>query len=679
MKTAIQIFLKQTRRSTKRLALQLVLLCAATAFFVVSLNLYSNSMKNLQTVEDTYSTIATMEIYGDVNEAGDLVHPGDADNVGRFLLTRYGYNLSPLQRLPMVQNIDLRYRCAAYIPEQIPLTQYVRDYYSDSVLAMGVPGLKEDDANLGYPYNMFRFRIKGDQPVEVDLTQESLRRGYALAVLDVTVTDSIYPQIQYEEKIGFFIQMIDDERAMQYGDDIRRLNRTEDTHKLIFYPGVEYVVEGAFNFNSWYRYDAGSDRLLTVRHGYSNIVPADINMAYSLSGLNCTYTSIDLRYRQSGEYYQYQYAADGTYQIQRWEDVQNDPEEAAYWDALWNANLYSASSFAVTLTDDITDIPAWYVGYMYLNEGRMITKDEYQNGAKVCMISAKLAEKQGWQVGDKLDLHLYRRERFPNNTGTLITGGIFASIYTEGFFDEGEYEIVGIYGDREVGIESDAASEVFAQPWNAIYIPANSAPHAPAPEDRPIQASLLTIKLKNGSIPEFKAAVEEMGLTEQKSGQYQLKFSYFDQGYDKIQPGLIEMNRNAKLLLGLSAVLLLVTMVLTSFLFAQQHKHSAGILRMLGGSKKQAFVAILTCAAVVVAAGGVIGTILGGVLTQSVGASTLGDVAENAKVALSTGASPVLTMLSGFGCMALFLALTAIFAGTYIGKEPRQLLPEDKG
>ena len=69
----IQIFLKQTRRSTKRLVLQLVLLLAVIAFFVVSLNLYSNSIQNLQTVEDTYTTIATAEFYGYVNEAGELV------------------------------------------------------------------------------------------------------------------------------------------------------------------------------------------------------------------------------------------------------------------------------------------------------------------------------------------------------------------------------------------------------------------------------------------------------------------------------------------------------------------------------------------------------------------------------------------------------------------------------
>ena len=219
-------------------------------------------------------------------------------------------------------------------------------------------------------------------------------------------------------------------------------------------------------------------------------------------------------------------------------------------------------------------------------------------------------------------------------------------------------------------------SQVFLNTWDSIYIPANSVPNAP---EGPIQPSLITIELKNGTIDQFKAAVEKMGLTDFEVGEYEIKFSYFDQGYSKIAGGLQEMNRNAKLLLGLSAALLAVTMILTAFLFSRQHKQSAGILRLLGGSKGQAFIAIFACAAMIVLVSGFVGTALGGALTQSVGASILGDAAASAKVALSTGASPVLTALSGLGCVVLFLLLTAIFTATYIGKEPRELLPEDKG
>ena len=293
------------------------------------------------------------------------------------------------------------------------------------------------------------------------------------------------------------------------------------------------------------------------------------------------------------------------------------------------------------------------------------------------MVSAQMAALQGWSVGDTLDMNLFSYARYVSRTDMTRLGMAQYTKNTDGFFDQGTYTIVGIFGQQEITNTQGNSLETYYQPWDTIYAPTNSVQNKPDESTWLIHPSTFTIKLKNGSIPAFKVSVEELGLTEQKTRQYQLKFNYFEQGYDKIKPGLDEMNRNAKLLLGLSSALLLVTMVLMAFLFAQQHKHSAGILRMLGGSKKQAFTAILVCAAAVVAAGGVIGTVLGGVLTQSVGASILGDT--EATVALATGASPLLTALTGAGCIALFLLLTAIFTATYIGKEPRTLLPEDKG
>ncbi len=676
MKTAIQIFLKQTRRSTKRLVLQLVLLCVAVAFFVVSLNLYSNSMKNLQTVEDTYMTIATMEIYGDVNEVGELVKTSADDRVGRFLLTRYGYDLSPLQQLPMVQNVDLRYRCAAYIPGQLSLDLCASDWMTEEQLQMA--GLQGADAHTTMRTHMLRFRLMGDEPVEFHRELDGKYYRYDEKAVHMEVLDSAHPQMEYKNPFGVDFSMVIHHVENDHDAEIRRLNRSDRTDAVILYPGVEYVLLGAREASTLYRKDSENGLYSQV---YQFLTLDGYLLSTKLSVYNnyCLYEGTRLHYSNSVSE-NYRYTGTGgkvPFPIQRWEDVQSDPELSAYVDDLWQATAYSASSFAVTLTSDIRQLPAWQVKNMFLHEGRMITKEEYASGAKVCMVSTRLAERHGWKLGDKLDMHLYH-ESFSQYTGTTADSEMMASMYMDGFFDEGQYEIVGIYGQRENKVDSEAAPEVFAQPWNVIYIPERSAPHAPALEDRPIQASLLTFKLKNGSINEFKAAVEKMGLTDQVPGEYEIKFSYFDQGYAKIQPGLMEMNKNAKLLLGLSAALLAVTMVLMAFLFAQQHKHSAGILRMLGGSKKQAFAAILTCAAVVVAAGGIVGTILGGALTQSVGASILGDAAASATVELATGASPVLTALCGVGCMALFLLLTAIFTGTYIGKEPRALLPKDQ-
>ena len=660
----IQIFIRQTGRSTKRLILQLVLLCAAVAFFVVSLNLYANSRGNLQTVEETYTTIATMEIYGDVNAAGELVSPGDEDCVGRHWLSVEDYDLSELLALDSVVGYDLRTRVGAYIPGNYAVMDLLED-------EPGIP-----DGSLEHFSNMdvLHFTLDIQEPLVISLLEDTNQYiSLPIQLIGNTSTKFVYP-----DAFTLLIPFSEAESLPLFAEDIRRLNRSDRTDALVLYPGVEYVL--ATYHSSIWTYDPDTDLYTWQREaGYYN--------PYSGIGLSIRgffyYDDEYLCYTQrgitAGGVANSRLFRSGFFALQRYEDVRDDPDWAEYV----QSGEYTGSSFAVTLTEDIAGVPAWYKGGMYLNEGRMITKAEYASGAKVCMISAQMAEYQGWQVGDKLEMHLYSYDAFydyiPAHNYDIPKNYLPSPAYLNncgGFFEEDTYEIVGIYGQREVSDLGDTAKEVFYQPWNAIYIPANAAPDAP---QGPIQPSLLTIQLKNGSIPAFKAAVEELGLTEQKTGEYQLKFSCFDQGYDKIQPGLVEMNKNAKLLLALSVILLAVTMILMAFLFSRQHRHSAGILRLLGGSRGQAFIAILACAAAVAAAGGILGTILGGVLTQSVGASILGNAAESAVVALHTGASPALTALSGLGCILLFLALTAVFTATYIGKEPRQLLPENKG
>jgi hypothetical protein len=658
----MRIFLQQTVRKKSRFALNIVLLCAVTVFFVVSLNLYHNSRTNLQAVENAYTTIATMEIYGDVNKAGELVHPGDESYVGRHWLSVEDFDLSPLLALDSVERIDLRTRVGAYIPGQIAILQ-------DNTVP---PAYPVESVTPFSTNNIIRFMLDAEEPMEISLLKET----WQWLPFPIRVLDTSNQNLQYPETFTLRLTTAVMEEAKKCSEDIRRLNRSEVTDRIILYPDVEYVMSvtgGSYwqrdektGVYTWIGDYAGSGSGVQL-----DIYPFDYYtddfLYYSKSGIHNSNGSNSSTLLQKMPF-----------ALQRYEDVKDDP----VWKECSQGIEYSAHSFIATLTDDISLISAWYQGAMYLHEGRMITKAEYDSGAKVCMVSAQMAEYQGWQVGDTLDMHLYIYDAFYDKTSVIHNATMQQNYMSSpvflnecgGFFEEDTYEIVGIFGIREFTEFGETAKEVFYNPWNGIYIPANAAPNAPA---GPIQPSLITVELKNGTINQFKETVEKMGLTDQKNGEYELKFSYFEQDYSKIQPGLAEMNRNAKILLGLSAALLAVTMILTAFLFSRQHKHSAGILRMLGGSKGQAFIAIFTCAAVVVAAGGVVGTVLGGVLTQSVGTSILGDT--EAAVALATGASPLLTALTGAGCIALFLLLTAIFTATYIGKEPRELLPQDKG
>lgn len=66
-------FTLNTIRNMKRTIINALLLTTATLFFCVSLNLYINSKENLCRANDTYSTIALMELYGDIDVQGNLV------------------------------------------------------------------------------------------------------------------------------------------------------------------------------------------------------------------------------------------------------------------------------------------------------------------------------------------------------------------------------------------------------------------------------------------------------------------------------------------------------------------------------------------------------------------------------------------------------------------------------
>ncbi len=656
---SIQIFLKQTLRAKARLILNILLLAAVTTFFVISVNLYQNSTHNLQSIENAYSTIGAMEFYGNVNAQGQLVSASDPTSVGNHLLTAFGYDLSALTDHSAVKSYDWRYRCAAYIPGQTAV----------SYRASEVPNTLINDKDavaLQLMRDQIRFTIRSTTPVEVPLQGWTSQK---LFYLEIQVVESA-AGLEYPDAHLGFTQSVSDAWIQRYAEALKVLNGSDETHSITFYPDVEYTMSCYFKTCYW---------VWNPETGKYSYRPELMGAEFSA----------DLYSQETGLEYNSRFGEttnwvnelewEGPFFLQRSETIAADPELASYWAKAKDAVLWSSQSFPLTLTTDMESIPAWHAGGMFLHEGRMITAEEYASGAKVCMIPASMADYQGWKVGDTLEMNLYTFGSYQDDEGSRDLYGPWYGKNNDGFFDKGTYTIVGIYGQRELSVPEGVAPKVFYQPGNAIYAPTASVQNLPEQSQRPIQPSLLTIRLKNGTMADYLKDMEALGLTDEQDGEYTIKFYTDDQGYSKVAGSLQEMRRNATLLLGLSAALLVVTMILMAFLFSRQHKHNAGILRMLGGSKKQAFVAILTCAAVVVATGGIGGTLLGGLLTQSVGVSTLGDAAASAKVALSTGASPVLTILCGIGCMVLFLALTAVFTVTYIGKEPRALLPQDKG
>ncbi len=112
----ILFFMRDLQRARERTWLNLLLLAAVTAFFVMSANLYRNSVENLNQMEETYSTIAVMELYGDVDRYGQLTAPEAETYDGYYSVGVSGYDFSSIVSTACVEEYDLRARYAAYIP-----------------------------------------------------------------------------------------------------------------------------------------------------------------------------------------------------------------------------------------------------------------------------------------------------------------------------------------------------------------------------------------------------------------------------------------------------------------------------------------------------------------------------------------------------------------------------------
>ena len=393
------------------------------------------------------------------------------------------------------------------------------------------------------------------------------------------------------------------------------------------------------------------------------------------------------------EYVSREYPYENPFWIYEYDELKSKPEMLKKYEQIARAYYINSRSFGVMTTNDLTGIPAFHLGNMFIPEGRMITEEEYASGAKVCMISTDLAKLQGWNVGDKIDFSFYEYNNFVNAT---IWGSRLSPRYTytdpDHFFDNGEYEIVGVYNVRPLTGTSAVSASAVSVPWNTIYIPEKSLTNAPAEEDRPVTGALLTIWLENGKIEPFIERMNELGITGAKQGDYEARFTFYDQGYSRIQPSLEALSGTAELLLILSSSLLVIAALLLAFFYAQSQKQSIGTMRLLGCSKARAFAAVMLSALIIAVTGALIGAAIGHVLTASVGESIMANanqtpeefLAFSAYLAESTqvevefalGADAKVSLLTCLAALGLFIAGTLVFVLRYLGKGPRELLPQ---
>ena len=682
----LSMHLKQLFRKPIRTVLYILVLVLLTAFFCTSLNLYMDSRHNLQLANDTYTTIAIMELYADVDSRGNIINDVTKaeDYAGYHALTVYGYDLEPIITAPSVKKYELRARYGAFSEDNIAVRyndkKQAIPICSEDIIRFKIVPEHQKEAEADKEWNDVEFVDDGRYRIHtfsfVDSDTHTSRK-YNLDIVESAINVFDYEKLP----ILFNISL----------DNIYTTTPLTDTNSLM--PSAEYADKpDCIILEPNTEYIASISGLSSSSNTF--------NAANSLYKIQTFGVARDKFFRSNyycysigrSEYVSCDYPYENPFWIYEYDELKSKPEMLKKYEQIARAYYINSRSFGVMTTNDLTGIPAFHLGNMFIPEGRMITEEEYASGAKVCMISTDLAKLQGWNVGDKIDFSFYEYNNFVNAT---IWGSRLSPRYTytdpDHFFDNGEYEIVGVYNVRPLTGTSAVSASAVSVPWNTIYIPEKSLENAPAEEDRPVTGALLTIWLENGKIEPFIERMNELGITGAKQGDYEARFTFYDQGYSRIQPSLEALSGTAALLLILSSSLLVIAALLLAFFYAQSQKQSIGTMRLLGCSKARAFVAVMLSALIIAVTGALMGAAIGHALTASVGESIMANanqtpeefLAFSAYLAESTqvevefalGADAKVSLLTCLAALGLFIAGTLVFVLRYLGKGPRELLP----
>lgn len=217
------------------------------------------------------------------------------------------------------------------------------------------------------------------------------------------------------------------------------------------------------------------------------------------------------------------------------------------------AHYYAVINNQVTIyrTQEPSELEEFHQGYISLVSGRLFTRQDAADGAKVCIVSETLARNRGLSVGDTLLLRMQEDET--------------ASAYVWGdkLTRQEGYTVIGIVSYHE---------DYFLN----VYVP--YIPDSPTPVRFASMLGQATVR--NGTASSFLNDIKPM-LSER------VFVNVYDQGYQAAANAFTVIRNAAAVLTIISCVLAVVALALFAYLYARQHQESVEIMRSFGTSKIQ--------------------------------------------------------------------------------------------
>ena len=308
------------------------------------------------------------------------------------------------------------------------------------------------------------------------------------------------------------------------------------------------------------------------------------------------------------------------------------PNESGWMAWINNIRLqYSLSP--VIPTNDLNLLPSFHNGKAKIAQGRAITEEEFETGAKVCLLSDEFVRYFPWydlNVGSEMSLPLYcslynydAGEQIDERWAYQDKGYLrrFSLLNAEGSlyspFSNDTYTVVGTYSIN-MGYQEAGDTEL---PVDAVVIPARSV--TKSDEDNiayyaPMNAKSTSFRIPNGTAEEF-----DKKLREAVPEAAELEILYDDNGYTEIMGDLNRSKSIAALLLFAGVGATVSVIVLLLYFFVVKQKKRTAIERSLGMTKRQCKVSLLSGLLILALLAVCVGTALGGT------AVTYGDSGEN--------------------------------------------------
>lgn len=292
-----------------------------------------------------------------------------------------------------------------------------------------------------------------------------------------------------------------------------------------------------------------------------------------------------------------------------------ETERGKQWLRVLDEHYMNANMIPVQPVDRTDILMDFYTGKAYIEQGRDISEKEYEQGRDVCLIRSEFAKKNELNVGDKITLPLtYATYQSPglafssDGHGYLSHSLINAKGELYQPFDSDEYEIVGIYQEKikEYRADTIGFNEVIV-PWDSVT--GNWEDHIVGRTQ--MRHFNTTFQIENGKIDEFRKAWKKQEIDN-------LEIKFYDKGYSKMKEGIENRRITAYMFLSGGVSMGLLILVFFCHLFISKQELRTAIERMLGMTKRQCTVSLLSGLLFLAALGAVAGSGAGAVLTRTV-------------------------------------------------------------